>query len=83
MAGNYGRAHRWLRAWWAPRVATGLVRCWRCGVPIRPEESWHLGHVDGSRHLYQGPEHVFCNCRTNAKDRKGDPRPKVDEFWVD
>ena len=80
-----GRAHRRLRAWWAPRVATGLVRCWRCGVPIRPEESWHLGSC--GREPASLPGRVlsmsYCNCRTNAKDRKGDPRPKVDEFWVD
>ena len=80
---GYGYAHRRLRAWWTPRVATGLVRCWRCQVVIRADESWHLGHVDGDSSRYRGPEHVDCNCRTNARDRRGDPRPRVDRFWTD
>lgn len=78
---GYGYRHQQLRRWWAPRVRTGLVRCWRCGVAISPDEQWHLGHVDGDRVLYRGPEHVVCNCRTNAWDRKGDPPPKVDKWW--
>ena len=80
---GYGHAHRQLRAWWAPRVATGLVRCWRCAVLIRPEDGWDLGHADGNRHVHRGPEHHLCNRRTNAADRRVDPRPKVDRFWED
>lgn len=80
---GYGHGHRKLRAWWAPRVATGLVRCWRCERTIRPEEGWDLGHADGDRRFYRGPEHLLCNRRTNAADRRGDPRPRVDRFWAD
>ena len=82
IARGYGYAHRQLRAWWAPRVATGLVQCWRCGVVIRADESWHLGHADGNRHVHKGPEHVDCNCRTNARERRvSDPSPHVDRWW--
>ena len=83
-ARGYGYGHRQLRAWWVPRVATGLVKCWRCGVAIRADELWHLGHGDGNRHVHKGPEHVDCNCRTNARDRHmSDPLPRVDKWWED
>lgn len=78
---GYGYGHRQLRAWWAPRVATGLIRCWRCQGSIGRDEQWHLGHVDGNRNVYKGPEHVLCNTRTNAMDRKCDPKPRIDKWW--
>src|SRR5689334_20629229 len=82
-ARGYGYRHQRLRAWWAPRVATGLAKCWRCGRIICSDEPWHLGHADGDKRTYRGPEHVLCNCRTNARDRRADPRPRVDRFWED
>jgi len=78
---GYGYGHRRLRQWWAPRVATGLVRCWRCGVVIRSGEAWHLGHDDVNRQVYKGPEHVDCNCATKSRNVNTDPRPKVERFW--
>lgn len=81
---GYGYRHQQLRRWWAPRVATGLVACWRCGVAIRPEDGWDLGHQDGSQVLYRGPEHHLCNRATRTRIAgQGDPRPEVDRFWVD
>jgi hypothetical protein len=56
-ARGYGGPHQKLRKWWAPRVATGQVLCWRCGHPIRPGEAWDLGHDDHDRSIYRGPEH--------------------------
>ena len=74
---KYGtRVHARLRKAWAPRVATGTVRCARgaeCvfavgGVAgfILPGQAWDLGHVDGDPSRYQGPEHRRCNRRTAA-----------------
>ena len=51
---------------------------------IRADEQWHLGHADGSMNVHKGPEHVDCNCATNASDRHGgDPQPRVDRWWED
>lgn len=61
---RYGRAHRALRARWAPAVATGRVTCARegCGRLIAPNEEWDLGHVPGGGPRdYRGPEHAACN----------------------
>jgi hypothetical protein len=58
---GYGARHQRLRAWWAPRVAAGKVVCWRCGEHIVPGEPWDLGHDDGDRTRYKGPEHAACN----------------------
>src|SRR6202451_4156572 len=65
-ARGYGAAHQRLRRQWAWRVAAGGVCCARCGELIWPGEPWHLGHVDGDRSRYQGPEHERCNCATAA-----------------
>lgn len=81
-ARRYGYAHRKIRTWWVPRVATGLVQCWRCGIVIRADEQWHLGHDDGNAQVYKGPEHIDCNCGTKSRDRHGgDPLPRVDKWW--
>lgn len=82
---GYGYRHRELRARWAPVVATGAVRCWRCGLLIGAGQGWDLGHADGTqRRFYRGPEHHLCNRRTKARDRReGDPAPRPDRFWDD
>jgi hypothetical protein len=64
---GYGTAHRALRARWAPLVARGGVRCWRCGKPIPAGSRWHLGHDDRDRSIYRGPEHASCNLRAAAQ----------------
>jgi hypothetical protein len=58
---GYGWAHQKLRAQLAPYVAAGVVRCWRCGRNIEPDEPWDLGHDDRDRSRYRGPEHRACN----------------------
>jgi hypothetical protein len=58
---GYDREHDKLRAWWAPRVATGTVTCWRCGERIAGDEPFDLGHDDQNRELHRGPEHTRCN----------------------
>jgi hypothetical protein len=57
---GYDQAHIKLRAQLAPQVATGTVKCWRCGLYIPRGAPWDLGHKD-DRSEYGGPEHVFCN----------------------
>ena len=67
---GYGTEHRNLRAWWAPKVAMGTVRCWRCGELIDPRGEWDLGHRDG---VHAGPEHRSeCNRRTATHRAEGE-----------
>jgi hypothetical protein len=65
-----GSDHRQLRKRWAPRVATGTVRCARpdCGQLINPGEAWDLGH-DEHRN-WRGPEHQACNRATRGALRE-------------
>ena len=58
-ARGYGHMHQQRRKRWARKVATGLVSCARCGFLIEPDQEWDLGHVDGDRSRYSGPEHRF------------------------
>ena len=59
-ARGYGAAHDRLRAWWAPKVATGTIDCARCRKRISPFDVWHLDHTD-DRAGYLGPSHEACN----------------------
>lgn len=76
---RYQRAHRRLRAQWAPQVATGGVTCWRCGHPIGAREPWDLGHDDDPTY-YRGPEHAACN--RGAARRAPDPAPRTRAWWA-
>jgi hypothetical protein len=58
---GYGTEHQQIRAQWAPLVATGNVKCWRCREFIPGDAPWHLGHDDHDRSKYRGPEHEGCN----------------------
>ena len=63
---GYGPEHRALRAQWAPLVATGNVKCWRCGDYIAAGAPFDLGHDDMDRSKYRGPEHVGRECRAGG-----------------
>jgi hypothetical protein len=67
---GYTAEHDRLRRDWAPRVATGRVRCRRCGEPIGPEP-WDLGHND-ERTAWTGPEHASCNRAAGGRAGHGD-----------
>ncbi len=58
---GYDAEHDRVRRAWAPRVALGLVQCWRCRRLIAGNEPWDLGHDDDDRTKYRGPEHMRCN----------------------
>lgn len=59
-ARKYNMRHRRRRAIAAVRVSKGEGVCWRCGLPIDPDEPWELGHDDdGLEH--RSEEHRFCN----------------------
>jgi len=73
---EYGAAHRAKRKALAPRVAAGEVDCARCQERIQPGQEWDLGHIDGDRLRYAGPEHRHSrDCseggnRATARHRK-------------
>ena len=66
---GYGNHHQQLRKRLTPLVASGAVRCARCGKPIVPGEPWDLGHDDHDRSRYSGPEHARCNRATSSRRR--------------
>lgn len=76
---GYPAAHRRLRERWARIVATGTVRCARCGELIGADAPWDLGHDDRDRTLYAGPEHSSCNRAVMAhrppRKRPDEPHP--------
>ena len=75
---KYGQAlHRNTRKALVPIVAAGGVNCARCGEPIWPEEPWDLGHVDGDKIRYPGPEHRACNRATATHKAKRRRRVQV------
>lgn len=67
---KYGIVHQRTRAQVREVVEAGMAVCWRCRKPIRPDEPWDLGHVDGSDAEYAGPEHRACNRATARRDRR-------------
>jgi hypothetical protein len=75
---GYGRPHQATRAAYAELVAAGGARCARCGEPIGPGEPWDLGHVDGDRSRYSGPEHRRCNRATSGR-RPWMPAPLLEQ----
>lgn len=64
---GYGASFWAIRRQWAPKVAAGNVNCWRCGKPIDPTQTWHLGHNDTNRDIIEGPEHPRCNLSAAGK----------------
>jgi hypothetical protein len=62
-----------MRQRWAVEVSTGNVRCRRCRLPIDPQSSWHLGHIedratggsDDPSNVW--PEHARCNTSAGGK----------------
>lgn len=66
-ARGYGTEHRAIRAEWVPLVATGHVKCWRCGDYIAAGAPFDLGHDDEDRSKYRGPEHLSCNRATSGR----------------
>lgn len=80
---GYGTRHQRTRERWAPKVAAGLVSCARCGGLIVPGTPWDLGHVDGDKSRYAGPEHRGCNRATarHRADQQGSTRRHHSRVW--
>jgi hypothetical protein len=79
-ARGYGTHHQKLRARWALKVDRGKVYCARCGGWIMPGTPWDLGHVDGDKKKYSGPEHAACNRSTAGRRRPPAPRTTIREW---
>lgn len=75
---GYGAVHQALRRRLAPLVAAGRAVCARCGEAIKPGDPWDLGHEDGDRLRYSGPEHRRCN-RATASHKAA--RIRVSREW--
>jgi hypothetical protein len=61
---RYGSHHKKVRRRYALQVKAGKATCWRCGLPIAPDEPWDLGHDDDNPSSHRGPEHRACNRAT-------------------
>ena len=48
------------------QVDAGLAHCWRCGQPIPPGTTFHLGHHDDDRTRLMGAECPPCNLKAAA-----------------
>jgi hypothetical protein len=78
----------------APIVASGTVRCARCGGLIEPGDRSHLDHRDDG-HAWLGPSHAKCNQRAgwermvdvasgNAQRERLDEQPYIwSQRWFD
>jgi hypothetical protein len=75
-ARGYGHRHQQERKRWLPHVEAGQVFCARCRRLILPGEPWDLGHVDGDKSRWAGPEHRRCN---RATELHGLKRRRVNE----
>lgn len=80
---GYDYAHQKRRRRAARNVAMGRAVCWRCGMPIDPNEPWDLGHDDKDRSITRGPEHLRCNRATSSRRpsrrRPAEPHPGLIE----
>jgi hypothetical protein len=73
----YDNRHRVLRKRWERKLEAAWAKgeefiCTRpgCNRPIGPFEPWDLGHKDGSKTEYNGPEHASCNRTTSHRGVK-------------
>lgn len=81
---GYGREHQIRRRSIAPFVDGGLADCARCGRPIIKGQAWDLGHVDGDKNRYAGPEHrhsVDCPEGGNRATAGRRPQKRVSREW--
>jgi hypothetical protein len=50
-------------------VIGGIVDCARCHQRIEVGQEWDLGHVDGDRLRYAGPEHGYSRDCSEGENR--------------
>lgn len=66
-ARGYDAAHEKLRSEYQRRMNSGeQFTCWRCGGVVDPSY-WTLGHCDGNRTRYHGPECPPCDYATSGR----------------
>lgn len=76
---KYRRAHDEMRKRVALAVKRGGVLCSRCLLPIHPQESWDLDHIEGTTNLYRGASHARCNRATSTHRAQRDPKASLVE----
>ena len=69
---GYGSEHDRLRAEYQRRMDAGeSFTCWRCEtrgvVTVIDQSNWTLGHCDGDRSIYHGPECPPCDYATAGR----------------
>ena len=75
--------HQALRKRVARVVATGNATCARCRELIRPDEPWHLGHVDGDKRCFAGLQSTGDAIALQASLARGDEcRGSGDRFSI-
>ena len=80
---EYGAAHRAKRRALAPQVEAGRVDCARCHQRIEPGQEWDLGHVDGDRQRYAGPEHRHARDCSEGGNRATARHRKLREMYLE
>jgi hypothetical protein len=80
---QYSQAHRAKRKALAPGVEAGLYNCARCQQPILPGQEWDLGHIDGDRFRYAGPEHRHSRDCPEGGNRATSRHRKLREMYLE
>jgi len=81
---EYGAAHRAKPRALAPLVAAGEVDCARCHERIQPgRQEWDLGHVDGDRLRYAGPEHRHSRDCSEGGNRATSRHRRLREMYLE
>lgn len=78
---GYGSEHSRLRKRWKEVIAREGATCARCGKPIVPGMLWDLGHVDGRKDVWSGPEHRSCNRATSRHRVQRRRRKRWSRVW--
>jgi hypothetical protein len=78
---RYGHEYRKDRRAWAVEVKRGIVPCAGCDELIRPDEAWHLDHLDNG---LLRPSHAGCNVAAGGRksyELAFEDNPAAGVYW--